>query len=275
MENALRSCESLHKSRSVRTRSFSRTGQLPTLVAETSLNDLELYRRALATPSTSRRRSSNGDHLCQRGGSDLGRRSYQFGSGFHGRRHRKKKYLAPDLASRLTGRASSVTPDLEHDKLSKRNGAKYLLKFLQSRPNGSARSRRSLGGFVHPAEKAIGHADEPVVFACLGGLPQAQRASRTHSEPQAEPPSRALSSRPTPSTSPTARAAAGATTSPSSPTARPPELRPQDEPGEAGAQEPTEETPDETWQQDEGWTAFGDVIDAIGMTQTTKPKADR
>ena len=46
---------------------------------------------------------------------------------------RKKKYLAPDLASRLTGRAWSVTPDLEHSKLSKKNGAKYLLKFLQSR----------------------------------------------------------------------------------------------------------------------------------------------
>ena len=187
---------------------------------------------------------------------------------------RKKKYLAPDLASRLTGRAWSVTPDLEHAKLSKKNGTKYLLKFLQSRlcrtavPDAGARLedllirlRRPLGmpmsqwsSYVLEAYRKVQRA---LVRARQQKKPQvtvsdAPVARSLQSEPQAEPPSRS----PTPPSSPTARAAADTTTtSPSSPTARAPELRPQDDIGEPGEQDAREEGHDDPWQQEEGWTA--------------------
>ena len=45
----------------------------------------------------------------------------------------KRKLLGPELASKLTAKAWSVTPDLDHHKLSKKNGCKYLLRFLQER----------------------------------------------------------------------------------------------------------------------------------------------
>ena len=45
----------------------------------------------------------------------------------------KRKLLGPELASKLTGRAWAVTPSLDHSKLGKRNGTKYLLKYLQER----------------------------------------------------------------------------------------------------------------------------------------------
>lgn len=45
----------------------------------------------------------------------------------------KRRLLGPELASKLTAKAWSVTPDLDHPKLSKKNGCKYLLKFLQER----------------------------------------------------------------------------------------------------------------------------------------------
>ena len=45
----------------------------------------------------------------------------------------KRKLLAPELASRLTGRAWTVTAELDYAKLSTRSGVKYLLEFLRSR----------------------------------------------------------------------------------------------------------------------------------------------
>ena len=43
----------------------------------------------------------------------------------------KRRHLGPELASRLTGRAWAVTYELSHKKLSKKNGTKYLLCYLQ------------------------------------------------------------------------------------------------------------------------------------------------
>lgn len=45
----------------------------------------------------------------------------------------KRYLLGPELASRLTGRAWSVTPSLNHQELGKKNGTKYLLSFLRDR----------------------------------------------------------------------------------------------------------------------------------------------
>ena len=45
----------------------------------------------------------------------------------------KRYLLGPELASRLTGRAWSVTPSLDHTELGKKNGTKYLLRFLRDR----------------------------------------------------------------------------------------------------------------------------------------------
>ena len=45
----------------------------------------------------------------------------------------KRKLLRPDLASRLTDGAWAVKLGLDYKKLSKRNGTKYLLRYLQDR----------------------------------------------------------------------------------------------------------------------------------------------
>ena len=45
----------------------------------------------------------------------------------------KCKHLAPELASRLTGRAWTVTAELDYNKLSSKSGVKYLLEYLRSR----------------------------------------------------------------------------------------------------------------------------------------------
>lgn len=50
----------------------------------------------------------------------------------------KRRQLGPELASRLTGRAWAVTPSLDHKLLNKRNGAKYLLRFLRDRLSRTA-----------------------------------------------------------------------------------------------------------------------------------------
>ena len=43
----------------------------------------------------------------------------------------KKRYLGPELASRLTGRAWAAVSGLDHERLRRKQGAKYLLKHLQ------------------------------------------------------------------------------------------------------------------------------------------------
>ena len=45
----------------------------------------------------------------------------------------KRKHLAPELASRLTGCAWTVTAELDYNKLSSKSGVKYLLEYLRSR----------------------------------------------------------------------------------------------------------------------------------------------
>ena len=45
----------------------------------------------------------------------------------------KRKLLGPELASRLSGRAWAVVPSLDHRLLQKKNGTKYLLRFLRDR----------------------------------------------------------------------------------------------------------------------------------------------
>ena len=45
----------------------------------------------------------------------------------------KRKHLAPELASRLTGCAWTVTAELDYNKLSSKSGVKHLLEYLRSR----------------------------------------------------------------------------------------------------------------------------------------------
>ena len=46
---------------------------------------------------------------------------------------KKRSLLGPELASRLTHKAWTVTAELDHYKLSKKNGVKYLLMFLKEK----------------------------------------------------------------------------------------------------------------------------------------------
>ena len=53
---------------------------------------------------------------------------------FHSQTPASKRYtLGPKLVLRLRGKAWEVAASLDHDELSKQNGAKYLLKFLKQR----------------------------------------------------------------------------------------------------------------------------------------------
>lgn len=45
----------------------------------------------------------------------------------------KGKLLVPELASRLTGRAWTLTPGLDYAKFSSRSGVKYFLEFFRSK----------------------------------------------------------------------------------------------------------------------------------------------
>ena len=138
---------------------------------------------------------------------------------------RKKRHLlGAELASRLSGRAWSVTHELDHVKLGKRNGAKYLLKYLQERlcrtavPDAGARLedllirlRRPYGMTMSQWANEVQEAYRKVQRALVRARQQAQarkggsaptspqKSSSARSEPQAEPPS------PTRLRSPTAR----------------------------------------------------------------------
>ena len=49
---------------------------------------------------------------------------------FEKTRRRRRKYLGPELVSPLTGRAWTVTQEVEHDRLLRPDGAKYLILSL-------------------------------------------------------------------------------------------------------------------------------------------------
>ena len=132
----------------------------------------------------------------------------------------KRKLLGPELASKLTGRAWAVTPNLDHQKLGKRNGTKYLLKYLQDRlcrtaiPDAGARledllirMRRPLGMAMSQWANEVLEGYRKVQRALIRAR-QLQRAKdkdevKSISEPHQEPPT--SPTRRTPSTSPAHR----------------------------------------------------------------------
>ena len=72
----------------------------------------------------------------------------------------KKSLLGPELASKLTGRAWAVAPNLDHRKLGKKNGCKYLLMYLQERL--CRRRGIEVGRPIDPTSKTIG----PMMVIC-------------------------------------------------------------------------------------------------------------
>ena len=187
----------------------------------------------------------------------------------------KRKRLGPDLASRLTGRAWSIIPALDHEKLAKKNGTKYLLKFLQQRlcrtavPDAGARLedllirlKRPLGMPMSQWSNEVMEAYRRVQRALIRARQQQKpkemdvKTVKTVSEPQGEPPSRAMSplrptslSRPTSPTSPTRSTAAEG--------GLPPVQEADDDRGlyqpvpgdEPADEEPAREWTDEEWRQ--------------------------
>ena len=126
----------------------------------------------------------------------------------------KRSLLGPDLASRLTGRAWAVTPSLDHSLLRKRNGAKYLLRYLQERlcrtavPDAGSRLEDLLIRMRRPLEMSMSQWANEVLENCrrlqramvrarnqwknkVKQSPHgmAESSTRTRSEPHAEPPS--------------------------------------------------------------------------------------
>ena len=126
----------------------------------------------------------------------------------------KRSLLGSDLASRLTGRAWAVTPSLDHGRLGKRNGAKYLLRYLQERlcrtavPDAGSRledllirMRRPLGMSMSQWANEVLENYRRLQRAMVrarnqwkdkqkkAGLERQGSSTRTRSEPQAEPPS--------------------------------------------------------------------------------------
>lgn len=126
---------------------------------------------------------------------------------------RHKRYLlGPELASRLTARAWSVTPSLDHRELGKKNGTKYLLRFLRDRlcatavPDAGARLedllirlRRPLGMTMAQWSNEVLEAYRKVQRALARARRQEQdrrgtsfgtsasTSPKTRSEPQQEP----------------------------------------------------------------------------------------
>ena len=122
----------------------------------------------------------------------------------------KRKLLGPQLASKLTGRAWAVTPNLNHKKLGKKHGCKYLLKYLQERLCRTAipdvgsrledvliRLRRPLGMAMSQLSNEVMEAYRKVQRALIKAR-QLQRFKdkeevKSVSEPQREPPSKPTS----------------------------------------------------------------------------------
>ena len=132
----------------------------------------------------------------------------------------KRKLLGPELASKLTGRAWAVTPSLDHKKLGKKHGCKYLLRYLQDRlcrtaiPDAGARLedllirlRRPLGMSMSQWSNEVLEAYRKVQRALIRAR-QLQRTRdgvsvKTESEPHREPSSKPTSPKSATRTSPT------------------------------------------------------------------------
>ena len=122
----------------------------------------------------------------------------------------KRKLLGPELASRLSGRAWAVVPSLDHRLLQKKNGTKYLLRFLRDRlcrtavPDAGAKleelfikMKRPAGMTMSEWANQVQESYRKVQRALVRARqvskrePQGQAvgSTATRSEPQAEPPS--------------------------------------------------------------------------------------
>ena len=82
---------------------------------------------------------------------------------------KKRSLLGPELASRLTHKAWTVTAELDHYKLSKKNGVKYLLMFLKEKLCRTA---------VHDAGARLG-----LAWAWHNGLPSFSTAIASCKDP--------------------------------------------------------------------------------------------
>ena len=167
---------------------------------------------------------------------------------------KKRHLLGAELASRLSGRAWAMVPSLDHRKLQKRNGTKYLLRFLRDRlcrtavPDAGARleelfikMKRPLGMSMAEWSNHVLECYRKVQRALVrarqsqpskGITKTAEPSTGTRSEPQAEPPSPARSRR-SETTSPTRRTTTSA------------RVRPTEEDEEASERGEYEEVPQE------------------------------
>ena len=189
----------------------------------------------------------------------------------------KRKLLGPELASRLSGRAWAVVPSLDHKLLQKKNGTKYLLRFLRDRlcrtavPDAGAKleelfikMKRPAGMTMSEWANQVQESYRKVQRALVRARQVSKRAPQgepvgstaTRSEPQAEPPSpqRPRSSprpspHPSPPTSPTRQRDRGAQDAGPDDVPDPEQggyaAVPQDDPSEHAQQEWT----DEEWRQ--------------------------
>lgn len=189
----------------------------------------------------------------------------------------KRKLLGPELASRLSGRAWAVVPSLDHKLLQKKNGTKYLLRFLRDRlcrtavPDAGAKleelfikMKRPAGMTMSEWANQVQESYRKVQRALVRARQVSKRAPQgepvgstaTRSEPQAEPPSpqRPRSSprpspHPSPPTSPTRQRDRGAQEAGPDEVPDPEQggyaAVPQDDPSEHAQQEWT----DEEWRQ--------------------------
>ena len=76
---------------------------------------------------------------------------------FERTRRRRRKHLGPDLVAQLTGRAWVITQEIDHTKLTQRDGARYLIEFLEEKlarvpvPDAGARAEELLVRLRRPS----------------------------------------------------------------------------------------------------------------------------
>eukprot|EP00435_Cladocopium_sp_Y103_P055025 s3561_g18.t1 len=175
-----------------------------------------------------------------------------------------KKLLGPELASKLTAKAWAVTQDLDHAKLGKKNGCKYLLRFLQDRlcrtavPDAGARPEDLLIRLRRPVGMSMSQWSNEVLEAyrkVQRAMIRARHLQKSKPEPHREP-----STTPTSPKSPSRTSPQSPARSMSSPTRRTAGLSGIQESGdESGdyAEVPQEEEPEadgrEDWWSPEDW----------------------